>query len=73
MQHLFSDIRLPKIVVAEAGSLLAFANRGRLMRRSENRGETWLEARELGSESRGNVVVDRNFSEFVVAWSRKRQ
>jgi len=66
MQHLFSDIRLPKIVVAEDGSLLAFANGGRLMRRSEDRGETWSEARELGLEGRGNVVVDRNSGEVLI-------
>ena len=41
MQDLFESERIPNIVVATDGAALAFARTGRLLRRSEDGGQTW--------------------------------
>ncbi len=66
MEDLFSDARLPKIVVAEDGSVLAFARGCRLMRRSEDRGETWSPVRELDLPGSGNAIVDHNTGDVLI-------
>ncbi|MFO7958365.1 MAG: sialidase family protein [Candidatus Brocadiia bacterium] len=56
--------RIPKIAVAADGSVLAFTVSCRVMRRSEDGGETWSEPEEL--ESGGNVIVDDNTGDVLV-------
>ena len=58
MQDLFDSVRMPKIVVAGDGSVLAFAQGCQLLRRSEDGGRTWGEIREVGEDILGNAVVD---------------
>jgi sialidase-1 len=60
MQDLFdsaSKQRIPKIIVAADGSVLAFNRSCGLLRRSEDAGETWGDPVELESRG-GNVIVD---------------
>jgi len=66
IQDLFDDARLPKIVVAEDGSVLAFAQGCRLMRRSEDRGATWSPVREITGKGSGNVVVNRQTGQVLI-------
>ncbi|MBN2328706.1 MAG: exo-alpha-sialidase, partial [Candidatus Omnitrophica bacterium] len=41
MTDLFENVRLPGITVTQDGTLLAFAEGCRLLRRSEDRGKSW--------------------------------
>ena len=41
VQDLYQKERIPKIVVAAEGAVLAFARSGRLLRRSTDGGKTW--------------------------------
>ena len=66
MQDLFDSVRIPKIVVANDGTVLAFANSCRLLRRSEDGGETWSPVRELPNKARGNAIVDRKTGDVMV-------
>ena len=66
MQDLFGPIRIPKIVVAPDGSVLAFNNCGRMYRRSEDKGETWSEVKEIAPDFAGNVVVDENVGHVLL-------
>jgi sialidase-1 len=66
MQDLFGPIRIPKIVVAPDGSILAFNGCCSIYRRSEDQGETWSEVKEIGPECSGNVVVDRNVGHVLI-------
>ncbi|MFP4058211.1 MAG: sialidase family protein [Candidatus Brocadiia bacterium] len=59
MQDLFQSVRIPTIVVAADGSVLAFARSGRLLRRSADGGKTWSEARPVAPDAAGNPMVDR--------------
>ena len=62
LQELFEitpRVRGPKITVAADGSILAFLQGGRLMRRSEDAGKTWGSVQELEADG-CNAVVDRN-------------
>ncbi|MEA3365222.1 MAG: sialidase family protein, partial [Candidatus Hydrogenedentes bacterium] len=58
MGDLYTDQRIPKIVVATDGSVLAFAKSCHLLRRSEDGGATWSEAVEVGPNAGGNAIVD---------------
>ncbi|MFO7958371.1 MAG: sialidase family protein [Candidatus Brocadiia bacterium] len=66
MQDLFTDTRLPKIVVTREGSVLAFARGCRVMRRSEDQGETWSPVRDVNAKGNGNVVVDRTTGDVLI-------
>lgn len=57
--------RIPKIIVAADGSVLAFNRSCGVMRRSEDAGETWSEPAELDSGG-GNVVVDDGTGEVLI-------
>lgn len=48
VQDLFSSVRIPNIVVATDGTVLAFAKSGRILRRSENGGRSWGLIQEVG-------------------------
>ncbi len=65
LQELFKKQRLPKIVVASDGSVLAFAAGCRFLRRSEDRGETWSEVETLDA-SGGNAVVDETNGDVLI-------
>ena len=74
------EIRLPKMVVANDGTLIAFAGLCRYYRTSTDQGETWSDIQNVSPEcGGGNVVVDRITGEIiildpgqdVVAWRSK--
>jgi sialidase-1 len=70
MQDLFPGVRIPNIVVTSEGTVLAFANRGRLVRRSEDRGKTWSPVQEVSSDSSGSAIVDGASGDVLVVDSR---
>ena len=54
------EIRLPKIVVANDGTLIAFAGLSRFYRTSKDKGETWSDRQTISPKCEGgNVIVDR--------------
>lgn len=69
MQDLFESERIPNIVVAADGSVLAFARSGRLLRRSEDGGRTWSPVQEVGADAAGSAVVDQNTGDVLVVCS----
>ncbi|HOZ47153.1 MAG TPA: sialidase family protein [Candidatus Hydrogenedentes bacterium] len=71
MQDLFEGVRIPNIVVATDGSVLAFAKSGRLLRRSEDGGQTWSAAQEVGADSGGAAIVDENTGDVMVVESTR--
>lgn len=70
MQELFESVRIPKIVVAKDGTVLAFANSCRLLRRSEDGGETWSPVQELPKKASGNAIVDRTTGDVMIVSGR---
>ena len=73
MQDLYQSMRIPKIVVAGDGSVLAFAKSCRLLRRSEDGGKTWSEAAEVGRDASGNAIVDDTTGDVMVVNPRDRR
>lgn len=71
MQDLFADERMPKIVVAEDGTVLAFAGGCRLLRRSEDHGDTWSEPEAASPDGGGNAVVDETTGEVLIVCPRR--
>ena len=69
MQDLFESVRIPNIVVATDGTVLAFGKSGRLLRRSEDGGKTWTPAQEVGRDSGGSAIVDENSGDVMVVSS----
>jgi sialidase-1 len=65
-QDLFEDVRIPKIVVAPDGSILAFAGGCRYLRRSEDRGKTWSPMEKINPEGGGNAIVDALHDEVLI-------
>ena len=63
MQELFEG-RGGRSIVAVNGTMLAF-NRG-LLRSSDDGGKTWSEAREIGHEAGGNVIVNETNGEVML-------
>ena len=55
VRDIFTDVRMPNIVVAPGGSVFAFADGCHLLCRSEDGGETWSQPRQ--------VHRDRDFRE----------
>lgn len=66
MKVLFKDERMPKIVVAADGTVLAFAAGCRYLRRSEDQGETWSNPEEMNPDGKGNAVVDETTGDVLV-------
>ena len=61
------DIRLPKMVIANDGTLIAFTGACRVYRTSEDKGKTWSDIQRISPECGGaNVVVDRLTGEILV-------
>ena len=71
IQDLFESVRIPCITVATDGTVLAFANSGRLLRRSEDGGQTWSPIQEVGPDAGGSAIVDDNTGEVMVVSSDK--
>lgn len=67
------DIRLPKMVIATDGTLIAFTGACRIYRRSEDKGETWSDIQRISPECGGaNVVVDQITGDILVLDQSKR-
>ena len=66
VQDLFESVRIPNIVVATDGTILAFAKSGRLLRRSEDEGRTFHPAQEVGHDAGGSAIVDENTGDVMV-------
>lgn len=67
MQDLFDAAnkqRIPKIIVAADGSVLAFTQSCRMMRRSEDQGETWSAVRDL--EASGGLMIDDTTGDILI-------
>jgi len=71
IQDLFESVRIPCITVATDGSVLAFANSGRLLRRSEDGGATWSPVQEVGPDAGGSAIVDDTTGDVMVVSSEK--
>ena len=69
VQELFESVRVPNIVIAADGSVLAFAG-GKLLRRSEDNGKTWSPVQEIGSDTSGSAIVDENTGDVMVVCSK---
>ena len=65
MDVLFTKVRIPTITVTTKGTLLAFADKSKLLRRSSDGGKTWTETEKLGTGG-GKVVVDENSGHAMV-------
>ena len=70
-QDLFEGVRIPKIDVAADGTILAFADSGRMLRRSEDGGMTWSTAQQVGEDAAGTCVVDQNTGDIMVVRPEK--
>lgn len=71
IKELFEGIRIPKIDVAMNGAVLAFAESGKLLRRSEDGGRTWSAPQIVGEDAAGTTVVDRNTGDVMVVRPEK--
>jgi len=71
MQDLFESARIPNIVVATDGTILAFAETGKLLRRSKDGGQTWTPTEEVGYDAGGSAIVDDNNGDIMVVNSTK--
>ena len=70
MQDLFDDVRIPNITVATDGTVLAFADQGRLRRRSEDGGRTWGAVQETGAGG-ASAIVDDNSGDVLLVNSER--
>jgi sialidase-1 len=70
VQDIFESVRIPNIVVAADGTVLAFAKSGRILRRSEDRGRNWEPIQEVGPDSGGSAIVDHNSGDIMVVNSK---
>jgi sialidase-1 len=70
LQDLFDAVRIPKIVVAADGTVLAFAKSGRLVRRSTDAGKTWSPIEEVGHDASGGAIVDDTTGDVMVVCAR---
>ena len=66
VQDLFESVRIPNITVATDGTVLAFAQSGRLVRRSEDGGKTWSPQQEVGPDAAGSAIVDETTGDVLV-------
>lgn len=62
------NIRIPVIIIAPDGSVLAFANGCSLVRKSVDNGKTWSPVQEVvpGENLDGNVIVDETTGELLI-------
>ncbi len=66
IQDLFQRVRIPNIVVAKSGAVLAFADSGKLLRRSEDGGKTWSDVQQIDQQVVGSAVVDETTGDVLV-------
>lgn len=66
MQDIFKGVRIPNIVVATDGTVLAFGKSGRLLRRSTDGGRTFSPVQEVGTDSAGSAIVDTTTGNVLV-------
>lgn len=71
VQDLYEGKRIPNVVVAMDGSVLAFAKVGHLVRRSEDGGKTFAPAQEVGNGASGSAIVDTTTGDVMVVDSAK--
>lgn len=71
IQDLFEDLRIPNILVAADGSVLAFAGSGRQLRRSTDGGHTWSAARDVGEDAAGSAILDTGTGHVLVVDSHR--
>lgn len=71
VEDLYDDARIPNVVVAADGSVLAFAGSGRMLRRSVDGGASWSEVIELGPGAGGSAIVDKTSGDVLVVHSNK--
>lgn len=70
VQDLYTDTRIPNIVVATNGTVLAFGGSGRQVRRSQDGGRSWSEPAEVGPDAAGSAIVDTVTGDVLVVQSR---
>ena len=63
---LYHGKRGPKIVVADDGTVLAFAQGCKLLRRSEDQGQSWSDPEEINLAGGGNAIVDETTGDVLV-------
>lgn len=66
MQDLFENVRGPKIVVAKDGSVLAFAQDCRILRRSRDHGQSWSPQETVNPDGSGNAIVDEQSGDVMI-------
>ena len=66
VQDLFESVRIPNVVVTTDGTVLAFARSGRVVRRSDDGGQTWSPIEEVGRDAGGSAIVDENTGDVLV-------
>ena len=65
------QVRIPKIVVAADGTVLAFADSCRQLRRSKDGGKTWSPIHKVSPDISGNAIVDENSGDVMVVCARR--
>ncbi len=70
VQDIFESVRIPNITVATDGTVLAFAESGRLLRRSSDGGRSWEPAHEVGPDAGGSAIVDDNSGDVMMVNSK---
>ncbi|NQT16251.1 MAG: exo-alpha-sialidase [Planctomycetes bacterium] len=70
VQELYESVRIPNIVVAADGSVLALAKAGRILRRSEDGGKTWSPTQTVGEDAAGSAIVDDNTGDVLVVCAK---
>ncbi|MBD3268316.1 exo-alpha-sialidase [bacterium] len=63
---LFKDVRIPRIIVARDGAILAFAEGCKIMRRSEDQGKTWSKPKTVNPDGKGNIVLDETTGDLLI-------
>jgi len=66
-----SNVRIPKIIVTNDGTILAFADCCRQVRRSEDSGKTWHPNRETAPDVSGGAIVDETTGDVLLVCARQ--
>jgi sialidase-1 len=66
VQDLFEEVRIPNVVVTTDGTVLALADKGRLVRRSTDGGASFSPAQEVGHDAGGSAIVDSGNGDVLV-------
>ena len=71
VRDLFVGERIPNVVIAADGSVLAFANSTRKLKRSTDGGETWSDVIDVSKDAGGSAIVDGATGDVLVVNSGK--